>query len=838
MTQDFKLLEGVVVQSDVPIKVKGDTIAYNANSFKVVKPNGTAEDLLKKLPGVEVSRDGTVKAQGENVNKIYVDGKEFFGNDPRMATKNLTSDMIAEVEVYDDMSEQAKFSGVDDGSRSRVMNFKLKKNKNSGVFGRGTAGYGTDDRYTANLSANYFKGATKLSVVGRSNNTNNLGFTNTDGLGIFTEGSSGGRGGGSGGSGITSSSNAGINYSDTWGKKVELTSSYSFNNTNNRNDSRSNRLYSFPTYSLNRTEFGTSKNTNENHRANLRLTYEIDSLNSIVFLPNVSLQSSNSTRIDSLESFNIIDKILQKANDSRSIRDNSGTGTTWANNITFRHRTHKRGRTFSINLSNSTNDNDRDGSTLQRLGYFRNGSKTRDSLVNQISDQNTVSGNYGAGFSYTEPIGRDKTWEFNYQYRRNNNESDRYVYDLDTITGKHTRLNDRLTNLFENSNESNRLGTNFRVVKKKYNYQFGVAAQRTTLVSDNVSKSQFVEQTYTNLFPTASFNYQFARSKALRFQYRGSTNQPSTNQLQDIVNYNNALYLTRGNPSLKQEYDNNFQLSYNFFNMTTFKNYFLRVGFSNTMNRIVNSVISLPGTYRGVKIDTGSGVQLTEPVNANGSYNANANFNMGFPIKRLKGGNFNTTTSLRYGQDISLVDFKENFSKSLNLSQSFRLSYTYKEKLDITLATSIAYSSATYTVNKNQNNAYYTYMASGDISYLLPKNFVIMTDVDFAGNTGLAAGFNQPFYLWNASFSKLMLKNNRGELKLSVYDLLKQNRSISRRFGSNYIEDVQNSAVQRFFMLTFTYNLNRMGSSGNTRTQGGGRNFEGGGRGAGGRGGM
>ncbi|HVG16087.1 MAG TPA: hypothetical protein VM935_14050, partial [Chitinophagaceae bacterium] len=240
MVQDYQLLGGVVVKSDVPIQIKGDTIAYNASSFKVLNPNGTAEDLLKKLPGVQVERDGTVKAQGETVQKIYVDGKEFFGNDPKMATKNLTADMIDQVETYDDMSEQAKFSGVDDGTRSKVMNFKLKKDKKKGMFGRASAAYGTDDRYMGNVSANYFKGATKLSLVARTNNTNNIGFTNNDNLGIYSGGAGGGRGGNFGsGSGITKNWNAGLNYSDLWGKKLELTGSYFFNNLNNANLSKS-----------------------------------------------------------------------------------------------------------------------------------------------------------------------------------------------------------------------------------------------------------------------------------------------------------------------------------------------------------------------------------------------------------------------------------------------------------------------------------------------------------------------------------------------------------------------------------------------------------------------
>ena len=821
MAQDYKMLGEVVVTDEVPIKIKGDTIAYNANSFKVLKPNATAEELLKKLPGVQAEKDGTIKAQGETVSKIYVDGKEFFGNDPKMATKNLTADMIAEVEVYDDMSDQAKFSGVDDGSRTRVMNLKLKKDKKQGMFGRATGGYGTDDRYTGNVSANYFKGATKLSVVARGNNTNNLGFTNTDNLGIFSAGSAGGSRGGSG-SGITNNWNVGTNYSDLWGKNLELTGSYFYNHLKNYNNNISSTIYTFPKDSaVKKFQSGISQNFNNNHRANLVVTYTIDSMNSIIYRPSLNLQGSESERTDSSDSFNTGKLDLSKVNDSRSIRENEGEGINWSNNLTFRHKTSKKGRTFSINLTNSVNNNDRDGSTTSRIGSFRDGVKTRETIINQISLQRTESKNYSAGISYTEPLGRDKMLEFNYRYNKNENQSDRHVYDYDSVSEKYSRENEAQTNLFQNSNESNQVGTNFRVVKKKYNYQIGIAAQRITLVSDNISKKQFVEQTYNNLFPTASFNYNFARSKSLRFQYRGSTNQPSTTQLQETTDKNNALYWTRGNAALKQEYNNNFSLTYNFFNISSFKNYFFRVGFSNTMNQVVSNIISGPRVYKEDTVDRG--VQLTIPVNANGAYNFNGNANIGFPIKRMKGGNFNTTTNVRIGRGINFVDSVENISKNISLGESLRLSYTYKEKLDISIGAGVDYNAAVYSLYDQNNNSYYTYTASGDISYILPKDFVISTDGDFIANSGLASGYNQNFVLWNAGFSKQMLKNKRGELKLSVYDILKQNRSVSRNFGSNYIQDVQNSAVQRFFMLSFTYNLNRMGNRNNSRNEGGGR---------------
>ena len=815
MVQDYKMLGEVVVKDEVPIKIKGDTISYNANAFKVLKPNATAEDLLKKLPGVQIEKDGTVKAQGETVQKIYVDGKEFFGNDPKLATKNLTADMIDHVEVYDDMSEQAKFSGIDDGSRSRAMNFKLKKDKNKGVFGRAFAGYGSDDRYETGVSANYFKGATKLSVIARSNNTNNIGFTANDQIGIFGGGNflkSGSTGSSSAGSGITKNNTAGINYSDLWGKSLEITSSYFFNNVSNANISSSYRQTFFPDSTVNRSQQSFAGTSNNNHRINLRLTYFIDSFSSIVYTPGISFQKSESHRNDSTESFAVDGDDMFKVNDSRSVRNSIGDGLNWTNNLTYRRKLAKRGRTFSLSLSNTYNNSDRDGISNSRIGMFDNSIKTSDSVINQISNQYNGTKNYGVGFSYTEPLSRDKVIEFNYNYNNNNNQSDREVFDLDSTTGKYEIKNVQQTNLFENLNESNRFGTNFRVVKKRYNYQLGVAAQRTLLQSNNLSKNSIVEQSFTNLFPTALFNYQFARSKNFRFDYRGRTNQPTVTQLQPIRDITNPLYQTEGNPFLKQEYSNNFSVHYNFFDMVKFKNYFFRISFANTYNKIVNSITQIS-----------KGVQLSRPVNANGAYNVSGNFNIGFPINKMKGGNFNTSTIINYVRDVSFAENVKNFTNSLNIGEYLRLNYTYKEKLDVGLSASVNYNGARYTLNQDNNNAFYTFAYSADISYTFPKEFILSTDADYTSQSGLTDGFNQQYFLWNASFSRQFLKSNRGELKLAVFDILKQNRSVSRNYTDNYVEDVQNTVLRRFFMLTFTYKLNKMGGR-NMPMQGGGTN--------------
>ena len=808
MSRQYKTLQEVIVQ-DAPVKVKGDTIAYNANAFKT-KPNATAEDLLKKLPGVQVDRDGTVKAQGENVQKVYVDGKEFFGSDPKQATKNLSADMIAEVEVYDDMSEQAKFNGIDDGSRSKAINLKLKKEKKRGTFGRAQAGYGTNDRYSANLRTNFFKGATQLTLLANGNNTNNMNFTSSDMLGMSSFGGGGGnfmmRGGaapslGGSGNGITSSLSAGLNYNDTWNKYFDISSSYNINHSSVDNVRKSFRQTYFSDSTIERNQDLFSRNNNNVNRVNLRLTYHINDRNSIVYSPNINFQNSDGFRNDTVASFVDQNGNYYKLNETRTHSQNTGNGINWNNNLIWRKKFAKAGRTLSVNLSNTYNRSERESFNQSILRNFNgDGLKVKDSAFNQKNGYNSAVDNYAITLSYTEPIGRDKIWEWNYTYSNNENISDRTSFELDPGTGKFDRVNNQLTNYFVNSSEYNRLGTNFRIVKKKYNYQLGLAAQHIVLQSNNISRGKYLEQKSVNLFPTASFNYQFARSKSLRFNYRGRTNQPTATQLQDVPDLSDPNNITQGNPALEQEFSNNVTLTYNFFDMAKFRNMFLMLSYNNTYNKIVNSTQQL-----------GFGRQLTIPVNVDGVYNINGNFNIGFPIRKMQGGNVNTTTRVNFNRDASMIDGLKNYIKNLTLGEDLRVNYNWKEKLDLGITASVNYTSAQYTIQPQRNNSFFTHIYSADLTYTMPKGFILSTDIDFTAYTGRSDGFNQQFTMWNASLGKQLFKSKKGELKLSVFDILNQNVSLTRNTSDNYVEDIQTNVVQRFVMLSFTYNINRMG---------------------------
>lgn len=806
---------GEVTVTQSPITIKKDTVQFNASSFKT-KPNAVMEDLLKKLPGVQVEADGTVKAQGENVQRILVDGKRFFGDDPKLATKNLPPDMIDKIQVFDALNDQSAFTGFDDGNRIKTINITTKKDKRKGYFGRAVLGGGSDSeegRYDNSINLSHFNGDMQLTFTGQANNVNKQNFGAQD---LFSGGGGagggrtvvvmgGGRGGG-GGAGTTNNSGgivrtlaAGLNYKDIWGKKTEVSGSYFFNDMQTLREQNSftqNLIPGNPDSSIFNSQLNNSVTKNQNHRINFNIEHQFDSSNSLIIRPNISFQETESATDVTTFSTRGTSKNL---NNSIASTDRKNSGYNAGIEATFRHRFKKKGRTYSIAFNPSQSINDGNTSNYSINNFFNTATPYADT-INQIGVSNRDSKTMNATFSYTEPIGKNQIIEFNYNYNSNINNSGTKTFAFNKANGQYDIAVANLTNVFENTFNSNRVTLNYRLQNAKYNFSIGTGIQSGELISKNLSKDSTITQSFVNFFPTMNFRYDFSRTTNLRIFYNGRTGQPSAQQLQPVIDNSNPLNITSGNPNLKQQFIHTFRILYNSFDVVTQKIFFATINASFTDNDIQNSTTYLP-----------NGAQFTRPVNLSGTYNINGFLNYGFPLKKPK-SNINFGLNLSNSQSQTLVNNLSNYTR--NTTAGFNASWTtnIKEGFDMNFSSNSSFSFARYTLQPQQNGDFFTQTFVAEPTVYTKSGWVFSTDFRYIKNTGRAEGFNTNIPLWSASIAKQLFKKKDGELKFYVFDLLNQNQSLTRNVTGNTIQDVSTVVLKRYFMISFTYNLRSFGA--------------------------
>ncbi|MBC7947488.1 MAG: outer membrane beta-barrel protein [Chitinophagaceae bacterium] len=818
MNDKNKVLEEVVVSNEAPpVTMVGDTVQYNAGSFKV-QPNASVEQLLKKLPGVKVEKDGTVKAQGEKVSRVLVDGKEFFGNDPKVATRNLPADAIDKVQVYDKQSDQAQLTGFEDGNYEKTINLKLKKDKKKGVFGKVTAGAGNKERYEGKFNVNSFKGARQMSAIGMANNTNAEGFTFMDILSFTGELGRMQRGGGGnmninisaddaaamglGGNrnGITTAWGGGLNYNNIIGSKVDFQSNYFFNRYNpniERHVNRENIIPGGTNTFYNQNSF--SDNLNNSHRFNFNSLIQIDSMHSIRITPAFSYQRS---RTDAASDFNTRKADQSMINEGNSQNLTSNVGFNFKNDIIFRKKFSRKGRTFSLSLQTSLNESDGDGRLNSVTNFFTNGILSRRDTVNQRNESNGSLRGYNARAVYTEPFLKKSLLEFSVGRTNTINKAEQITYDFNRLSGKYDMVNNVQTNDFENTYGFTNAGIRMRTQKKKYSYSMGMNWQQAELEGKVISgvKDSLISKTFRNLLPNASFKYNISRYKSFSFNYGASTNQPSMSQLQPVPDLTNPLNIRQGNPDLQQEYSHNMQINLNMVSPYKNKNLFLYLTAQATKNKIVS--------YDSLDLQTG--VRYSMPVNVDGVYNLNSSINYSMPVRFLK-GTIEVGSRTGFFKTKQFLNKQANDITTLTAGPELRLDMNPNDKVNVAVGANVNYNRTRYSLASNNNNVYLSQEYSSSIDWQLPKQFFFSTDFTYTINTQRAAGFNNRVPLWNASLSKQFLNYKRGEIKLSAYDMLNENVGISRTTNQNYIEDSRTNTLRRFFMLTFTYSLSKTG---------------------------
>ncbi len=792
-----KELDEVIVEAP-PMTVKKDTIEYNASSFKT-KPNAVVEDLLKKLPGVEVDKKGAITAQGETVQRVLVDGKRFFGDDPKMATRNLPPDMVDKIQVYDAQSDQSAFSGFDDGTRTKTINITTKKDKRAGYFGKAMAGGGNDGRYEGSATFNRFKNNQQISFVSEANNVNKQAFSVQDFLGVVGKGG-GGRGagelgGGNSSTGITTVWAAGLNYKDVWGKSTDAYGSYFYNNVaiNNISNSLTQKFATNPDSSQFATQASNSLNQNQNHRFNFNIEMPFDSANSMIIRPNISYQASTvGTQTGTNTTLNNVSELS-------NVNQNLHTYNNGFNNsidVLFRHRFKLPGHTYSLDVSGGNSNNDGNQNNYSTTST----PKLLDTL-NQYNNNGSNSGNISTTFSYTHPVAKNQLIQLGANYSYSLGTSDQYTYSLDSV-GKYTVPVNNLTNNFKNINESERFTLGYRMQSSKLNFGVTGGVQFANLNSNNrTADTMPIIKHYTNLYPTANLMYSFTRTTNIRINYNGRTSAPSLSQLEPVTNNTNQLNITTGNQKLSQAFTNSLRIFFTSFDVFKLRNIFAVINASNTLNGIVSDITQINS---GAK----AGTQHTTYINKSGAYSLSGYFNYGFQLSNPK-SNLNFSTNLSNSKNISLLNGSENNTYNSTIGETIGWTMNLNEKFDMNLHASSTYSIIKNTINTQTNSNYYTNSLWAEPTYTFKGGWVFSNDFTYTFYTGRTSGYNFSVPLWNAYISKLMFKNQNGELKFALYDILNKNQNVTRTTTNNSVADVQNNVLKQYFSITFSYNLRK-----------------------------
>jgi len=813
-TKSTSLNEVKIKAKAIAVQQNEDTTAYNASSYKV-NPDANAADLLRKMPGMDLS-SGTPKAQGENITKVLVDGKPFFGDDAATSLQNLPAEIIDKVQVYDEKSDQAQFTGFDDGNTSKTVNIITKPGKKNGTFGKVYAGYGYEDKYNGGGNVNYFSGDRRISLIGLSNNVNIQNFSPQDLVGVSAGRSRGGGRGGGGRmgnpdnnflvdpeGGVSRTNAAGVNYSDKWGKKIDVTASYFFNNSNNVADEEINRIYVLPSQSgQTYKENAHSTTENINHRFNLRMNYTIDSNNSILFVPTFSAQTNNSTSTLSGQTLQDASDIL---NQTRNTFSNDLSGYNLSGFLLYRHKFRRQGRTLSLFANGGVNQNKGNGTFFAENLYA---DPTLDDTLDQQSTLLKNGKNINANISYTEPLSKKSYLQVRYGLGYQDGSSDKRTYDYDPLTGGYTEPDTLLSNVFRTKYITNTMGLAYRVASLKFRGAVGLNYQNALLANArDLPYAGTLNKSFNNLMPYAMLQYRFSKTKNLRLFYRTSTDAPTVDQLQDVINNQNPLQLTSGNPLLKQAYEHNLRARYSATNTDKSTTFFAMLSGNYTQDYIGNNtLIAEQDMQLNNDIILAKGAQYIRPENMKGYWNISSFLTYGLPVNVLK-SNLNINLQGGLERTPGVINGEKNVANNSNAGLGFTFSSNISEKIDFTLSSTGSYNWVKNTLNTSSDNHFYNQNSRLSLNYIFWKGIVVNTDLNHQLYAGLSEGYNQNFFLWNMSIAKKLFRKQQGEIKLSVFDLLGQNQSIQRTVSEIYSQDMRTNVLQRYFMLTFTYNL-------------------------------
>ena len=827
------VLQGVEVTGKrPPVEVNNDTLEFNAENFKT-HPNAVVEDMLKKMPGVTVESDGTIKINGQTVRRILVNGKEFFTGDVKIATKNLNADAVDKIQVYDRSSDQATFTGIDDGNREKTINIKLKKDRNFATFGKIAAGAGSggsgganslapgsEGRFDGQANINKFSGDEQLSLLGMGNNTNRQGFTIQDVLNFTGELSRGMRNGGGGiqlqngnagdnnglpvtglgqsQQGIATTFAGGLNYNNTWDKdRTSLNANYTASHIRLLTVQQSLTQNVATGNNYNTADTSNSIQNITQNRLGAILDQQFDPSFSLRLTPSLTWQHSNKQQSENYTSYSLPDSLpLNGGNNNNHTTPGAFYFTT---DILLRKRLAKKGRTLSADVNVSYNHSTQGATQNSGNTLYPTGAIPTDSNINQIYNRNAVTCSIGGNITYTEPMNRRSLLALTGFYNINTGSSDRLAYNYDSTIRKYSLPDTLLTDNFASDYRYAGGGASYKSNWRKFNLTAGITLQTAILNAMNHSGGSSIRQSFTDLLPNALLQYNISPTKNWRLVYNTYTTQPSVIQLQPVPDLSNPLAITTGNPDLKRSY--NHDLTFNYFSAhpATRTHLFFLLSITDAANAIVNSdSVSAVGT------------RFTTPVNANGTGNVLSNLEYGFPLSRLH-SSLDLGGLFKYSKNVDFINGATDNSGSLTLRPEFTYNYTGSDKMDLQLTAAVAFISGRYSLHSALNTHYQRQNYGVNMTNYLPLHFSFHNEFNYIINTGRSNGYNSSIPLWNTWLAKSFLHNERAELKLGVMDLLDRNTGITRNINQGSIVDERYNVLQRYFLLSFTYSLNKSG---------------------------
>ncbi len=813
-------LDEVVIRTAAPVTIKKDTLEFNVKSFKT-KKDANVEDLLKKLPGVEIDAEGKIKINGKEVNKILVNGKPFFGNDPSITTKNLTKDIIEKIQIVDTKTKSEAYSGEDGDSENKTINLTIKEENNKGVFGRVAAGTGTDKRWEFAGMFNRFDNDQRISVLAGGNNINSPGFSFGEISKMFGRSGStswsqngfsvGGRSFG-GGQGITTSKNAGLNYADKVGEKGDVSADYFYSTSNSENESASQR----ETFLNDSRFFSDSKSSSssdtDSHVANLDYEVKIDTTLFLNIKPTFSYSKSTTTYNSQDNSFNE-DRDLTNASTLSSFVENKSS--SFGNEIELTKKIGKKGAYIKVGIENEFSRLEGEDFINSNTQFFDTTTITPDIVRDQFTEQDNKTTNFGSNLTVSIPLEKDK-WFLNatYRFSRNKDENKQSTFNKNAFTNSYDQFDSNLSTDFNYTDTQSRPGLRLRYKSEKLSARIGASYVFRTLENKDGLRPQFNVETDFNAVEVNSFvRYQFNKKSSFYINYRLSNDPPALSQLQAFDNVSNPLNTITGNPNLAPSNRHNMYFGYNSYDWAKRSGFYTYAGITAINNNVVSKTTINPTTLKRTT--------TYENVNGNNNGYGGGSYSKNFKLDSLRSIRIRVGSSVNFSKNINFNNDVKYASKTISFEPNIGLEFVWNKFFEIKPRYSVNFNNTTFDIDNFENQKFTRHNLAIETATFLPKKFEWRNDLNYNYNSNIADGFQKSAWFWNSSISYAVLKD-KGLVTLKVYDLLNQNTNATRVASQDYIEDRQSTVLTQYFMLNFSWKFNSLGAKAN---QGGGRRY-------------